>query len=791
MELTQRFVRAKRALFDVLYADLNKEQREAVYTVRGPLLVLAGAGSGKTTVLVRRIAHIIRFGDAYYDETLPDGVGEKEVAALEGALSSDKEDIAALLAPYAVRPCPVWAMLSITFTNKAAGEMKERLARALGVDPADLEIWAGTFHSICVRILRRHGAPVGLERGFTIYDTDDSKKVVSQVLKELRIDEKSFPPKAVMGAISRAKDRLITPKVFADEAGSDYRLGQLAKIYRLYQEKLDEANAVDFDDIILKAVTLLAENADVREYYQKKFRYVSVDEYQDTNHAQFMLATLLSGGFRNLMVVGDDDQSIYRFRGATIENILSFDRTYPDAKVIKLEQNYRSTQVILDAANAVIGNNEKRRGKTLWTAKSGGDKIALANLDSQSDEGIYIAEKIMQLVRTEKRPFRDFAVLYRMNAQSNAIEKVFSRSGIPYRVLGGTRFYDRKEIKDILAYLCLVNNPDDNLRLTRIINEPKRKIGAAALDAISDIAAVEGISLLRVIENAGQYTALSRIAPRLELFASLISHLRRVSEEESLSALFRKTIDLSGYRAMLEAEGEEGRERLENVEELISNAVEYEENNEGATLSGFLEEVALVSDVDNYDKEADAVVMMTMHSAKGLEFPVVFLPGMENGMFPSMQAQTEHEEMEEERRLAYVAITRAREKLFLTHARERLFYGQTQYNPLSRFVREIPPELLDESDEGTRRGLPQTARPAGAGTGAGGRRPLGEPALRPRPVQPVPVFATGDTVSHAVFGEGVVLSVRSLGSDTLYEVAFDRVGTKKLMGNMAKLKKVE
>ncbi len=789
--LTERFVKAKRALFDRLYADLNEEQRKAVYTVKGPLLVLAGAGSGKTTVLVKRIAHIIRFGDAYYDESLPYGVGEEEIARLEQATSWDKEAIAAALTPYAVAPCPVWAMLSITFTNKAAGEMKERLAKALAVEPEELEIWAGTFHSVCVRILRRSGEPVGLARNFTIYDTDDSKKVIGQVLKDLRIDDKSFPVKAVMGTISRAKDKLITPEEFAEQAGKDYRLSQVAKIYKLYQEKLAEANAVDFDDIIVKTVTLLAENPEVREYYQKKFRYVSVDEYQDTNHAQFMLATLLSGSYRNLMVVGDDDQSIYRFRGATIENILSFDRTYPDARIIKLEQNYRSTQVILDAANAVIGNNEKRRGKTLWTAKAGGDRIVLANLDNQSDEGVYISEKIMQLVRTEKRPFRDFAVLYRMNAQSNAIEKVFSRSGIPYRVLGGTRFYDRKEIKDILAYLCLVNNPADNLRLTRIINEPKRKIGAAALDAINDIAVTEGKTLLSVIENAGQYTALSRMAPRLAEFAALIRHLREVAETETLSVLFRQTIDLSGYRAMLTAEGEEGKDRLENVEELISNAVEYEENNEGATLAGFLEEVALVSDVDNYDKEADAVVMMTMHSAKGLEFPVVFLPGMENGMFPSMQAQTEHEEMEEERRLAYVAITRAREKLFLTHARERLFYGQTQYNPLSRFVKEIPP-LLIESSEGGREPAARTPvregrSPFAPPAGGIGRRPQA-PA---RPKTPAETFAMGDTVVHPVFGEGVVLSARSLGSDMLYEVAFDQRGTKKLMGNMAKLKKVE
>jgi len=794
MTLQERFVRAKRALFDKIYASLNREQREAVYTVKGPLLVLAGAGSGKTTVLVKRVAHIIRYGDAYYDTTMPASMTEEEVSALEMAMAYDDSLIAQILERYAVNPCPPWAILSITFTNKAANEMKERLAKALGTELTDLETWAGTFHSICVRILRRHGSVVELERNFTIYDTDDAKKVISQATKDLNIDDKMFPAKAVMNTISRAKDKLITPQELEIEVArsKDYRLTQIAKIYKLYQERLEEANAVDFDDIIMKTVKLLQEDDDARLFYQRRFRYVLIDEYQDTNRAQFELSALLSGYHRNLMVVGDDDQSIYRFRGATIENILQFDSGFTDAKVIKLEQNYRSTAVILDAANAVIENNIKRKGKTLWTAKKGGDKIGLAEVETQSDEGVYIAEKIMQLVRADKRAFSDFAVLYRMNAQSNSIEKVFSRSGIPYRVLGGTRFYDRKEIKDILAYLALVNNPDDDLRLTRIINEPKRKIGGVALDAIRDIASTEHCSMLTVIENAHKYTALARMVGKLHEFAALIQKLREIGENESLSELFKKTIDLTGYRAMLLAEGEEGKDRLENVEELISNAVEYEENNGGATLANFLEEVALVSDVDNYDKTADAVVMMTMHSAKGLEFPVVFLPGMENGMFPSMQALTEPEEMEEERRLAYVAITRARERLFLTHAKERLLYGQTQYNPLSKFVKEIPPLLLDRFDRGENRAR---AAYGNRGTPAYEPRVVGgigkKPTVPPKPKVAVEIFSVGTTVSHPVFGKGMILSARNLGSDTLYEVAFDNVGTKKLMANMAKLKKVE
>ncbi len=787
MELKERFLRAKRALFDRLYAALNPEQRRAVYTVNGPLLVLAGAGSGKTTVLVRRIAHIIRYGNAYESETLPEGFSEAEVVALEGAVCYDNEVIASILDRYAEYPAPAWTVLAITFTNKAANEMKERLAKTLGIEPEALETWAGTFHSICVRILRRFGEEIGLMRNFTIYDDDDSKRVLKDVLKELKIDDKMFPPKSVLSVISRAKEKLITPIEFEAGIGNDYRMKQIAKIYTAYQARLDEANAVDFDDIIMKTVKLLRESDEVLAFYQRRFRYVLIDEYQDTNSAQFELSRLLSGGYGNLMVVGDDDQSIYKFRGATIENILNFDKNFDNTRVIKLEQNYRSTQVILDAANAVIENNEGRKGKTLWTAKKGGEKIVLAEVDDQNAEGVYIAEKIMQLVRTEKRKFSDFAVLYRMNAQSNAIEKVLSRSGVPYRVLGGTRFYERKEIKDILAYLCLINNPADDLRLERIINEPKRKIGATTLTAIRDIATVERIPMLTVCERASEFTALARIAPRLNEFASLIASLRQKAESESLSVLFRAVIDDTGYRAMLAAEGEEGKDRLDNVEELISNAVDYEQLVEEASLSGFLEEVALVADIDNYDKDADAAVLMTMHSAKGLEFPVVFLPGMENGMFPSMSALAEHAEMEEERRLAYVAITRARERLFLTHCKERLLYGSTQYNPISRFVKEIPPLLLDQKDE---RKVPR-ARVSGGGYQPGINGGIGGPKKPQVPKPAMERFAVGACVSHPVFGQGVVLSVRDLGSDTLYEVMFDTVGTKKLMGNMAKLKKVE
>ena len=808
----ERYKRAKTALFDKLYEELNAMQRRAVYTVNGPLLVLAGAGSGKTTVLVKRIAHIISYGNAYFSDEGCNATDD-DAEELERAIDCDKKTIATLLKKHAVSPCPPWAILAITFTNKAASEMRQRLASELG-ESASQEIWAGTFHSVCVRILRKYGQSVGIPPNFTIYDTEDAKKICAQVLKELRIDDKMFPVKTCLNAISRLKDALISSEDFKKEAAGDYRKTKIASVYELYEEKLRDANAVDFDDIIVKTVEMLRRDEEARNYYQRRFRYVLIDEYQDTNRAQFELAALLSGKYRNLMAVGDDDQSIYKFRGATIANILDFDKEYPDASVIKLEQNYRSTQVILDAANSIISNNTGRRGKNLWTDKKSGDKIVYAELYDQNAEGVYITDKILSLCRDENRKFSEFAVLYRMNAQSNSLEKVFAKSGISYRILGGTRFYDRKEIKDILSYLCLINNPADDLRLMRIINEPKRKIGSVTLDTVADIAAAEKCSMLDVIYNARSYEKqLGRSVAKLEEFGRLISELREYAEKASLSELFERTINDSGYREMLVLAGESEKERLENVEELISNAVEYQKKKKNATLDGFLEEVALVSDIDNYDREADAVVLMTVHSAKGLEFPVVFLPGMEEGIFPSQQSASEHEETEEERRLAYVAVTRAKEKLFITRAKERLFYGQTQYNPVSRFVREIPEKLIEYSEGGfsqrqrdTRQKVwhfdsvdevrikthdAGTAHAAYDGRSAGYRQSdARNRGARAEIKQSAELIPAGSSVEHHTFGRGMVLSAKPMGSDILYEVAFDSVGTKKLMGNYAKLKKL-
>lgn len=797
--MKNRFIEAKRKLFDRIFDHLNEKQREAVYCVNGPLLILAGAGSGKTTVLVNRIGYMIRYGNAYNSEFMPDWVTEDDVSELEAALTLDKAEAEALLDKYAERKISPWHILSITFTNKAANEMKDRLAKKVGDDASS--IWAGTFHSICVRILRRYSASIGYGDGFTIYDTDDGKKVITSVIKDLGADEKMFPPKTVLNFISRAKDRLMTPDDTKNEA-KDFRESKMAQLYAEYQRRLVSANAVDFDDIIMQTVRLLNENEEARSFCQNRFKYVCVDEYQDTNHAQFVLTSIISEKHGNLMVVGDDDQSIYRFRGADIENILNFDREIADAKVIKLEQNYRSTKAILDCANAVIKNNSNRHGKSLWTAKEGGTPVSLRRLDTQNDEARYIVDKISELKQNEGRSLNDFAVLYRLNSLSNALEGAFARSGIPYRVLGGLRFYERKEIKDVLAYLCLINNPADSVRLQRIINEPKRKIGEATVKAVEELANHFGETMFSVMQNAASYPALSKAANKLREFTELILGLREIAAIEPLDILIDKVLDLTGYRAMLEAlDEEEGKTRLENVNELISNAVEFIIGRpEGeATLSAFLEEVALVADIDNYDPNAEAVVMMTVHSAKGLEFPVVFLPALEENVFPSSQSMYDEAELEEERRLAYVAITRAKQKLFLTHTRERLLYGKTSFNKLSKFVSEIPESLLDtvkapERTFGgttgmTRTGFAPSTKPKPQISGELTRKPtFGTQAPKPQSFAKE-TFAAGDVVVHQLFGRGVVLSVTAMGADLLYEIAFDNAGTKKMMATFAKLKR--
>ncbi len=792
----EEFVKIKRAAFDKLYSSLNDMQKQSVYQVNGELLILAGAGTGKTTVLVNRIAHIITYGDAYHSETVPEYMTQEQYDRLCDYENLSHDELAQALKICAVRPAPAWSVLAITFTNKAAGEMKQRIAALVGEELSS-DMWVGTFHSICVRILRRHISLVNdkYTSNFTIYDTDDSKKLILQCMKQLNIDEKMLPAKTVASRISRIKDELITPEEFTDSSSADFRESQIATIYELYQHNLRENNAVDFDDIIFNTVKLLSTYPEILEKYHKKFRYINVDEYQDTNTAQFELTRLLAQGSGNIMVVGDDDQSIYKFRGATIKNILQFDSVYPNANVIKLEQNYRSTSNILGAANSVIRNNFGRRGKELWTSSDNGEKVHVKIALNQNDEAKLIINTIKELSKDGKYKYSDFAILYRMNAQSNPIEAQFLKSGIPYRVLGGMRFYERKEIKDMLAYLTVINNPGDNLRLKRIVNEPKRKIGDSTISAVEDIASENGVPLFSVMANASQFTALAKNAAKLEKFASMILSLKECAETKGLSELCKRLLDETGYREMLLTSTlSEDIDRLANIEELMTNIISYEENEENPTLEGFLQSVALVADIDNYDKAADAVILMTIHSAKGLEFPVVFLPGMEEGIFPGIMSVSNPDEMEEERRLAYVAMTRAERSLYLIHAEERMFFGKTQRNPKSKFICEIDKEYSDEEEPKKSTPPKQPIQPMQQTR----KRKYQLSAELTRDVSDIAEvgktksyerFESGERVLHMTFGEGTILTVTEMGADIMYEIIFDKVGTKKLMATYAKLKR--
>ena len=808
-----RYSAAKRRLFDKALEGLNPQQREAVFTVNGPLLVIAGAGSGKTTVLVRRIAQIIRYGNAYYSDKCAAELSEAYVGDLESAAELSAEDISPILDEFAVDAAAPWNVLAITFTNKAANEIKARLAAMFNDPDIAKDVWAGTFHSICMRIIRKHADRIGYTGQVTIYDTDDQKKALSKAMKSANVDDKQFPLKTVAGVISRAKEKLLTPDAYALENGGGYREREFAKVYSVYQSMLKSSNAMDFDDIIMQTVILLRENEDIRQYYAHKFRYVCVDEYQDTNLAQFELCSLFASEWRNIMVVGDDDQSIYRFRGATIENILSFDRHYPDAKTIKLEQNYRSTSNILNAANAVIAKNESRHAKTLSTSNDAGALISYRTAEDQIAESRTVADIILKHIATDKYTYRDFAVLYRVNAQASSIERTFAKSGIPYRIYGGLRFSDRKEIRDTVAYLQVINNHADRERLLRIINEPRRKIGAKTLEAVEDIANEKGISMFEVMEHASSYTALLRAASMLEAFASTINELTDILASGCpLDAFVRQVLDKTGYMQMLIDAGKEESDRVDNVNEFISGIIEYMKSTEEPTLTGFLEENALVADVDRFDESADAVVLMTIHSAKGLEFPIVLIPGMEEGIFPASQAIMDPDELEEERRLAYVAITRAKKELYILRAKTRTMYGRTQFNAPSRFIEDIPAEYINEEEEYEKNNAPDGRVPFRASFDEEGNvtyssRQMRAPSARPRASAmsrdkltvnqtAAPkrtsgeIFEPGTRVLHPVFGEGEIISAKVMGADRLYEVVFDRVGTKKLMGSYAKLRKV-
>ena len=785
-ELDSRFLAARRKYIASRFSMLNDMQREAVLTTEGPLLLLAGAGSGKTTVLINRIANILRYGRGAEGTEIPDFVRDEDVTFLEN-LPEDPSPEEAERADWlcALEPANPWNVIAITFTNKAAGEMKERLSNMLGASAEN--IWAMTFHAACCRILRRYIDRCGYTSSFTIYDTADSERLMKETLRDMNLDDKTYPPRYVLSIIGRQKDRLVSPEQMKEDSrsASDYRIVQIAKAYAVYQKRLKDNNALDFDDILYVTVRLLQQDREVREYYQRKFHYVLVDEYQDTNHVQYLLTELLAGDRRNICVVGDDDQSIYRFRGATIENILSFEEQYPGARVIRLEQNYRSTQSILDAANAVIAHNEGRKGKHLWTDNGTGEPILVYEAENEGAEGNFVASQILS--KSKGHDFKDYAILYRTNAQSNSMEYALKRNGIPYRVIGGMRFFERAEIKDMLSYLCVINNRADDLRLNRIINTPPRGLGAKTVETVQKLAGAEGKSVYAVVCDPYNYGPLEKSAQKLLQFSALIEKLAGLLKDGmSLPEFYDELLIRTGYADMLMSKPtEENKTKLENVKELKSSIQSYLANTTEPTLSGFLEEISLYTDLEQYNEGDDAVVMMTIHSAKGLEFPHVFLVGFEDGLFPGLRAIGDREEMEEERRLCYVAITRAKKSLTISHARMRMIYGRTASALPSRFLQEIPESCIVKRG-GYRPQVTETRRESYEKRIARGSGYLSS-AIRAQaaPSTPAPEFHKGDMVMHAAFGKGMVLSVIKMGGDALLEVAFDDIGTKKLMAKAA------
>lgn len=738
-----------------IYDTLNTEQKEAVFHTEGPLLILAGAGSGKTRVLTHRIAYLIE---------------EK-----------------------GVNP---WNILAITFTNKAAGEMRERVDNIVGFGSES--IWVSTFHSTCVRILRRFIDRLGYDNNFTIYDSDDQKTVMKDVCRYLQIDTKNFKERALLNTISSAKDQMILPEEFKLQAGGDFRQQKIAQVYEEYEKTLKSNNALDFDDLLVKTVQLLETQPDVLEYYQERFRYIMVDEYQDTNTVQFKLISILAGKYKNLCVVGDDDQSIYKFRGANIKNILNFEQEFEDAKVIKLEQNYRSTSNILDAANAVISHNVGRKDKKLWTENGKGEKIKFREFDNAYDEAEYIVGDIRENVEKGSCTYHGNAILYRTNAQSRMFEERFVTANIPYKVVGGVNFYARKEIKDLLAYLKTVDNGKDDLAVKRIINVPKRGIGATTINRVQENAVERGISFYDALCSVDLIPGIGRASSKLESFVALIEHLKQRTEETSIAGLMDEIIEMIGYEEYLSAEGDEEAEaRMENIDELKNKIVAYEESceNEKPMLSGFLEEVALVADIDSLDENSDYVVLMTLHSAKGLEFPCVYLAGMEDGLFPSYMTITADDpmEIEEERRLCYVGITRAKQELTMTYARRRMVHGETQYNKMSRFLKEVPMYLLSTGNKFRKEEI-EIPKPTAY---MQAKQSFHAKAFQtPKPVQQFgkvnggPGYDVGDRVKHIKFGEGLVIGMNAGGRDYEVTVQFDNVGVKKMFATFAKLQKI-
>ncbi len=847
--LILEFQKLKKKILETEYKRLNTQQKEAVFNINGPQLILAGAGSGKTSVLTNRIAYMIKYGNSFHSDYVPQDLSEEDLDSMKEYLelvSSSKSKgltgrIEYLVKEYGIFPSSI---LAITFTNKAAREMRERIDGLIGELSNDM--WVGTFHSVCIRILRRDIEKLGYDRSFVIYDTSDQQVVIKECLKELNINDKNFPPKSVLETIGKQKNELIDAAHFEKLYASDFRLGKISKLYSLYEKKLKNNNALDFDDIIMNAIKLFDQYPEVLNFYQRKFRYVMVDEYQDTNTAQYMLVRKLSEAHGNLCVVGDDDQSIYGWRGANIRNILDFEKDFKGCKTVKLEQNYRSTQNILDAANHVIGNNTGRKCKSLWTDNKGGHKIVLCENENEHEEAMYTAREIQKLTGDEDRKYKDFAVLYRINAQSRVLEEMFMREGLPYKIVGGQKFYDRKEIKDIIAYLRLIQNPADNVSLKRVINVPKRGIGDATVDTAEVLSFETGISIFSVVSSADEYPSLKRASNKLVNFANMILKLRTMKENMSISELMDMVIDDTGVLKEYEIEDTvEAQSRIENIKELKSVALEFEKQSDDNSLEEFLAHISLVSDLDNLEEEQDYVVLMTMHSAKGLEFPVVFIPGMEEGVFPGYRAITEGpDQMEEERRLCYVGITRAKEKLYLSNARFRTLFGNSSYNKPSRFLSEIPEELVEYPFKTTRAASKQkdtvgwgkeqswntsqsrnsdslpwgkantqsysftlsssktqttnTFKPLGGGdakpAGTGSLKDLLNSNMVSRgfggTAAPAGDFNVGEKVEHKKFGKGIISKTTQDNGDQMLEIQFEGVGMKRLMASMANLKRI-
>lgn len=780
------FITARRNALKKYFSRMNEMQQEAIFTIKGPVLVLAGAGSGKTTVIVNRIANMINFGNAYMDE---DSTANSGYAAyLEAYASGSQLDFDTLRDLIAVEPIKPWNILAITFTNKAAAELRQRLTDMLGED--GMNVNASTFHSACVRILRSEIEHLGYGRDFTIYDSDDSQRLIKNIMNDIDISEKQFAPRAVLSEMSFAKDKMISPDQMKADAGQDYRKKVIARIYKLYQERMKAANALDFDDILCLTVELFEKFPEVLEKYQNRFKYIMVDEYQDTNHVQFRLVSLLSKAHSNICVVGDDDQSIYKFRGANIENILNFENQFNGAKVIRLEQNYRSTKTILDAANSVISNNNGRKEKKLWTSGDKGDKVYWYKAVDETDEAKFVADTIQKHFRNARR-YSDCAVLYRMNAQSNAIERMLVKCGIPYRVYGGMRFYDRKEIKDVTSYLAFINNHNDMLRFRRIINEPKRGIGESTLTLIEEISRDLKISPYEVLQNAGDYAPLVKKASVLKSAFTMFEFLTEKSEELPLDQFLDLLLEKTGYADYLKTL-ENGESKIENVNELRSSIVKYMEEADTPDLNGFLEEVALYTEADRDDSTDDKVTLMTVHSAKGLEYENVFVIGLDDGIFPSSRSFDSEEDMEEERRLAYVAITRAKKRLFLTNAKQRMLFGQTQRNVTSRFMREIGSELIEKHDNAAamKNSVPDNDNVVTEIHSTSLQQQLARNRIHSSAAKTAVEYEAGERVAHNIFGEGTITSVKKMAGDSLLEIAFEKVGTKKIMANYAKLKKI-